>query len=595
MHPTACGRITPTRHSPTLLPEHSAPQQPATARSAASDPVAADGVSPSDPHGPDRRRFLRSAALAAAALSLDPTRLAGQVERHTASPSASVAPGSRAFEEVTLSELAEGLRVGRWSAHEVVEWYLTRIEEVDQRGPAINSILEVNPEALAIADALDEERRTKGPRSPLHGIPVLVKDNIGTADRMHTSAGSMALRESIAPRDAFVVEKLRAAGCVILGKSNMSEWANARGRSAVGGWSGRGRLTRNPYALDRSAGGSSSGTAAAVSANLAPAAIGTETMGSILTPAALCGIVGFKPTVGLVSRAGIIPVSYTQDTAGPMCRTVRDAAIILGAIAGVDPRDRYTAEAAGRIDADYPRFLDPDGLKGARIGVARNLFGTSLLADRVIERALESMRSAGAVLIDHADIETAEGIWTFDAEVLSFELKASLNEYLASLGPSSPVKSLADLIAYNKRHSDSELAWFGQETFEYAQTKGPLTSPDYQRALLLVRQLARAQGIDATLQKHRLQALVAPTTSPAWLSDMLLGDNTVLGSFVASAAAGYPAITVPAGDVEGLPVGMLFMGTAWSEGTLLRLAYAFEQRVRARRVPLFQPSVLVRP
>jgi amidase len=318
-------------------------------------------------------------------------------------------------------------------------------------------------------------------------------------------------------------------------------------------------------------------------------------MGSIVNPSALCGIVGLKPTVGLVSRTGIIPVSLTQDSAGPMARSVRDVAILLGAMAGTDPRDAMTVEATRRASTDYTQFLDPDGLRGARIGVARGLFGNSLVADREIDRALDAMRSAGAVLVDPADIETAQGIWAFDSEVLSFELKASLDAYLRSLEPSSPVHSLKELVAYNVKHSDRELAWFGQETFEYALQKGPISSPDYIQALALVRQLARAQGIDATIQKHRLDAIVAPTASPAWLTDVLLGDNTVLGSFVASAAAGYPAITVPAGDVSGLPVGILFMGPAWSEGALLRLAYGFEQNVRARRPPGFLHTIEVRP
>jgi amidase len=544
-----------------------------------------------------RRAFLRRGGAAIALSALPAVLRADQFGADLAAPAApSLDDGSLTeFHEITLGELAEGIGSGRWTSRTVVDWYLDAIARVDRGGPVLNSILEVNPDARDIADALDAEFRAKGPRGPLHGVPILVKDNIGTADRMHTSAGSLALAENIAQRDAYIVEKLRAAGAVILGKSNMSEWANARGKSSIGGWSGRGRLTRNPYALDRSAGGSSAGTAAAVSANLVAAAIGTETMGSIVSPAALCGIVGLKPTVGLVSRAGLIPVSITQDTAGPMTRTVRDAALLLTAIAGADPRDPMTAEAAQKADRDYTRFLDPQGLRGARIGVARNLFGVSLPADRVVARGLEAMRGAGAVLVDPADIETAEGIWSFDAEVLSYELKAALNEYLASLGPTSRLKTLADLIAYNVRHSDRELAWFGQETFEYAQQKGPLSSPEYQTALRIVRQLARTQGIDATIRKHRLDAIVAPTQSPAWLTDVLLGDNAMLGSFVAPSAAGYPSLTVPAGEVSGLPVGILFIGTAWNEGMLLKLGYAFEQTVRARRAPTFQPTILVRP
>jgi amidase len=326
-----------------------------------------------------------------------------------------------------------------------------------------------------------------------------------------------------------------------------------------------------------------------------PAAIGTETMGSIVTPASLCGIVGMKPTVGLVSRAGIIPVSYTQDTAGPMCRTVRDAAMLLSAIAGADPDDSATTAGSVRRVSDYSTFLNPDGLRGARIGITRNLFGLSLVADRVIERALDAMRAAGAILVENANIETADAIWGVDSEVLSYELKASLNEYLASLGPKSPVKSLRDLIAYNIKHSDQEMMWFGQETFLYAESRGPLSSPEYQQQLAMVRELARTRGIDATLAKHRVEAIVAPTQGPAWLTDMLLGDNASIGSYVTASAAGYPSITVPAGEVSGLPVGLLFMGPAWSEGTLLKLAYGFEQTVRARRPPTFLTSVPIRP
>lgn len=545
----------------------------------------------------DRRRFVGLAAVAAGLLvapparadsaTLDPTGVGRIRWRNT--------PRGFEFDEISLTELTEGMDTGRWTSRSIVDAYLDRIQEIDRAGPKINSVLETNPDARAIADALDAERKVKGPRSRLHGIPVLVKDSIGTADRMHTSAGSLALAKSIAPHDATLVEKLRAAGCVILGKSNMSEWANARGRSSVGGWSARGRLTRNPYVLDRSSGGSSSGTAAAVSANLAPVGIAAETMGSMMTPASMCGVVAFKPTVGLVSRAGIIPVSITQDSAGPMARTVRDAAIVLSAIAGPDPRDPMTADATAHAVADYVTSLDPRGLAGARIGVARNLFGVSLVADRVIERALGALTEAGATLVDPVVVENAEAVWTFDSEVLSYELKASLDEYLASLGPASPVKSLADLIAFNLANSDREMPWFGQETFLYAQRKGPLTSPGYRTALATVRTLAREQGIDATIAQHRLDALIAPTQSPAWLIDVLLGDNSALGAYVPAAAAGYPSVTVPAGDVSGLPVGMLFFGPAWSDAKLLRYAFAFEQSMQARRPPTFLPSIEVRP
>ena len=545
---------------------------------------------------PGRRDFIARAAAVIAAATIAPRDAGAHVAPpQSDSPPAAASANAFEFEEVDLTELKEGMAAGKWTSRSLVSGYLDRIAQIDRNGPTINSVLEVNPDALEIADELDAEYSVRGPRGPLHGIPILVKDNVGTADKMHTSAGSLALAHSIAPRDAFIVERLRAAGCVILGKSNMSEWSNARGRAAIGGWSGRGRLTRNPYALDRSPGGSSSGTAAAVSANLVAAAVGTETMGSIMSPAALSGIVGLKPTVGLVSRAGIIPVSYTQDSAGPMCRSVRDAAIMLNALAGMDPRDPATSSAGGKIARDYTAFLDPAGLKGARIGVARSLFGVSYLSDRIVERGLEAIKAAGAKIVDPADIETANAIWPFDAEVLAHELKASLNEYLASLGPSAPVKSLAELIAFNDANSDREMRWFGQETFVYAEHAGPLTSPAYQQALAMTRRLSRDQGIDATLAKHSLDAIIAPTQSPAWLIDLLLGDNGELGSFVTSCAAGYPTITVPAGDVAGLPVGLMFMGAAWSEPKLIRYAFAFEQLVQARRPPLFLRSVDVRP
>jgi amidase len=535
----------------------------------------------------DRRVFLSRAG--AVAVGLGATGMASPA-RVRATSTLRTTPLDVGLSELSLTEMEQGIASGRMTSRMLVESYLDRIERIDRRGPSIQSILELNPDALDLADALDQELRERGPRSRLHGVPILVKDNIGTADRMHTSAGSLALADFHAPEDAFLVRKLREAGCVILGKSNMSEWANARGSASIGGWSGRGRISRNPYVLDRSTGGSSSGTAAAVAANLVAAAVGTETMGSIVSPASLCGIVGLKPTVGLVSRSGIIPVSFTQDTAGPMGRTVRDVAILLSAMAGPDPGDDMTSGAPSR-PSDYTTFLDPGALEGARIGVARNLFGVSLHSDRVADRAIEGLRAAGAVVVDPVDVPGAEAVWSFDADVLAYELKASLNAWFDGPGKGATVRSLAELIEFNLRHSDHELVWFGQETFLYAQEKGPLTSPGYRQALAMVRRFARDEGIDGALQADQLDALVAPTQSPAWLIDMLLGDNTVLRSFVTVAAAGYPSISVPAGDMAGLPVGLLFMGPAWSEGPLLSYAFAFEQHTRARRPPTFQPTI----
>jgi len=529
---------------------------------------------------------LKSAVSTAAAIALPPLPGGLSFER-------AASPIGGELQEVSMSDLSESLKLGRLTSVQVTEAYLRAIETIDRSGPTTNAVLEVNPDALAQAAQLDAERAETGSRGPLHGIPILLKDNIGTADRMHTSAGSLALAEYIAEEDAHIVRLLRDAGCVLLGKANMSEWAAARGKTSIAGWSGRGRLTRNPYALDRSAGGSSAGTAAAVSACLAAAAVGTETMGSIVSPASMNGIVGFKPTVGLVSRSGIIPTSITQDTAGPMTRTVRDAAMLLTALVGPDGADATTSDAARHMQ-DFTAALDPDGLRNARIGVARNLFGMSIHADRVVEAALQQLRAAGAVLVDPVEIATADGIWPFDAEVLSYELKAALDSYLGSASPSAPVRSLADVIAFNSRNRDREMSWFGQETFLYAQSKGPLSDPGYQRALGIVRQLARTEGIDATLAKHRLDAIVAPTQSPAWLIDILLGDNTALGSFVAPAAAGYPSLTVPCGEIAGLPVGMLFIGGAFEDAKLLRLGFAYEQQARARRAPTFLPTVSVR-
>lgn len=493
------------------------------------------------------------------------------------------------LDEATIEQLQEGMASGRYTARRLVELYLQRIDEVDRRGPTLRSVIEVNPDALAIADDLDAERRAKGIRGPLHGIPVLIKDNIDTADRMATTAGSLALEGSIASRDAFVVERLRAAGAVILGKTNLSEWANFRSTKSTSGWSGRGGLVRSPYALDRNPCGSSSGTGSAIAANLAAAGVGTETDGSIVCPAGANALVGIKPTVGLVSRAGIIPISHTQDTAGPMARTVADAAILLAAMSGADPRDRATS---ARPRVDYAKALDPAALEGARIGVARKrYFGYSPATDRVIEAAIAAMKAQGAVIVDPADIPTAARLDDCEFEILLFEFKAGLNAYLAGLGAGARVRSLKDLIAFNEREKEREMPYFGQEIFISAEAKGPLTSPAYRQALATCRTRSRTLGIDAVMNRLRLDAIVAPTGGPAWTTDLVNGDHFLGASSTPAAVAGYPNVTVPAGAAHGLPVGVSFIGRAWSEEKLIRLAYAFEQATRQRKPPHFPPSV----
>ncbi|MGH9354854.1 MAG: amidase, partial [Terriglobia bacterium] len=430
-------------------------------------------------------------------------------------------------------------------------------------------------------------RKEKGPRGPLHGVPVLIKDNIATHDRMQTTAGSRALIGAIPPRDSFVARRLVDSGAVILGKTNMSEWANFRSSHSTSGWSGRGGLTCNPYALDRNCCGSSSGSAAAVSANLCALAVGTETDGSIVCPSSLNGVVGVKPTVGLVSRAGIIPISRSQDTAGPMARTVRDAAILLGVLAGVDAADPYTLASRGKAHADYAAFLDPRGLRGARIGVARQFFTLKHSVDKLMADAIKEMKREGAIVVDPANVPTFGKFDDSEHTVLLYEFKAGLNAYLAGLGPQAPVHSLRDIIDFNERHSEEEMPYFGQDIFLQAETKRPLTAKEYQSALEKNHRLSRAEGIDAVMDRHRLDALVAPTRTPAWMTDLVDGDPHVRGSSSPAAVAGYPNIAVPAGFVFGLPVNISFFGRAYSEPVLLKLAYAFEQATAFRRPPRF--------
>ncbi len=539
--------------------------------------------------GSSRRKFLENTLATGAAAALVPALSAGRTVTPSSTPSPEIKPFE--LEEITISELQEGMQAGKFTARSLVEKYSARIEEIDKSGPAVNAILEMNPDALSIADALDQERKAKGRRGHLHGIPVLIKDNIDTADHMMTTAGSLALVGSKPPKDSFVAQRLRAAGAVILGKANLSEWANIRSSHSTSGWSGRGGLTRNPYALDRNPCGSSSGTGAGISANLATAGIGTETDGSIVCPSSSNGLAGIKPTVGLVSRSGIIPISHSQDGAGPMCRTLRDAAILLSALTGVDPDDAATAASAGQSYTDYSKFCDPNGLKGARIGVARKYFGFSDAVDELMEQTLDVMKKQGATLVDPADIDTVGKFDESESTVFMYELKADLNAYLAKLGPEAPVRTLKDIIDFNERNRSKEMPYFGQDLFLKSQAKGPLTEKEYVDALAKNHQLARTEGIDAVMDKHQLHALVAPTGGPAWITDLVTGDHFSGGSSNAAAVAGYPNINVTAGFISGLPVGISFFGRAWSEPTLIQLAYAFEQATKARQAPRFLPTI----
>ena len=513
-----------------------------------------------------------------------------QLDRRTFLAGVVAAPLAAQTSSFELDELTIA-QMQRLSARQLAEAYLARIEAIDKAGPKINSVIELNPDALAIADARDRERKEGRVRGPLHGIPILIKDNIDTADRMHTTAGSLALADSIATRDAFIVRRLREAGAVLLGKTNLSEWANFRSIHSTSGWSARGGLTRNPYVLDRNACGSSSGTGAAISASLAAVGVGTETDGSIVCPSSACGLVGVKPTLGLVSRTGIIPIAHSQDTAGPMTRTVTDAAILLGAMAGIDSLDPITATSRNHVQADYTKFLDPNGLRGARIGVCRKYFGNYDHVERVMTESLDVLKKLGATLVDPADMETYGQYDESELEVLLYEFKTDLNAYLANLPASIRTRSLADLIRFNEEHRDREMPYFGQELFERAEKKGPLTSAEYKKALAKNHRLSRIEGIDKVMKKHNLDALVASTGGPVWCTDLINGDHYTGGYSSPSAVAGYPHITVPAGVVYGLPVGLSFFAGAWSEPQLFKFAYAFEQATKARRAPEFRAAL----
>ncbi|MBC8063887.1 MAG: amidase [Chlorobia bacterium] len=513
----------------------------------------------------DRRDFLKSTLAGGAAA------MAG-----LAKPSEYISIQPFELEEATISSLQKAMAEGGETAVSLTQKYLARIREIDRNGPKVNSVIEVNPDAMAIAEKRDGERKDGKPLGALHGIPILIKDNVETADKMATSAGSLALAEHRAAKDAAIVKRLREEGAVILGKTNLSEWANFRSTKSSSGWSGRGGQTKNPYALDRNPCGSSSGSGAAASANLCVVAVGTETDGSIVCPATTNGLVGIKPTLGLVSGAGIIPLSHSQDTAGPMARTVRDAAILLGALSTYIPLQ------------DYTKFLDPKGLKGARIGVARKFFGFNPKVDAIMEEAIRTMKKLGATIVDPADLPSHGKYDDSEFEVLLYEFKADINKFLKTT--KVECRTLKDLIAFNIKHRDREMPYFGQEIFEMAQTKGSLTEKKYKDALAKNHRMSRKEGIDLVIAKHKLDAIIAPTGGPAWTTDLLNGDHFTGGSSTPAAVSGYPAMTVPAGTVRGLPVGITFFGKAWSEPTLIKLAYAFEQETEVRKAPTFLPT-----
>lgn len=531
-----------------------------------------------------RRQFLETATLAGVIALSKPSALLAT--SRTATPS----PKDFELEELTFADLQSGMQTGKWTSRSLVRKYLDRIADIDKDGPQLNSIIELNPDAISIAEALDRERKEKRLRGLLHGIPILIKDNIATADRMMTTAGSLALVGARASQDSYVAHRLREAGAVILGKTNLSEWANFRSSHSTSGWSGRGGQTKNPYALERNACGSSSGSGAAPAANLCAAAIGSETDGSVVCPSSTNSLVGIKPTVGLIGRSGIIPISHSQDTAGPMARTVSDAAALLGALTGSDGNDAITKTSAGKSFIDYSQFLKADGLRGARLGIARKYFGFNDRVDKLMNELIAEMKRMGAVIVDPADIPTSGKFDDSELEVLLYEFKADLNSYLGRLGPSSQVHSLKDVIDFNEKNRDREMPYFGQDLFIKAEAKGPLTDKKYQQALAKNHLLSRAQGIDFIMRKHRLDALIAPTGGPAWPTDWINGDHFTGGYSSASAVAGYPHITVPAGYVFGLPVGISFFGGAWSEPKLIKYAYAFEQATKVRQPPRFLRS-----
>ena len=489
------------------------------------------------------------------------------------------------FAEYTIDQLQQGYKNGDFTVTDVVQAYLDRIKAIDDNGPMLNAVIQVNPDALSIAAQLDKELKEGKIRGPMHGVPVLLKDNIDTHDGMETTAGSRALSGSHPPKDSFVAQKLREAGAVIVGKTNLSEWANFRGNLSSSGWSGVGGQTKNPYILDRNPCGSSSGSGVAVSSNLCMTAVGTETNGSIVCPSTANGIVGIKPTVGLLSRSGIVPISFTQDTPGPMARTVRDAAIMLGAMTGIDSTDSKTAASEGKMFSDYTQFLKEDGLQGKRIGWYTSGRGTHFKVDTLMQKAVDYIRSRGAEVVEIEKIYDNE-VGSLSFQVLLYEFKDGLNKYFASLGAAAPVKNTEELIEFNRKDS-VELRYYDQELLLEAQKKGSVESKEFQDILTKMNRLARGEGIDKVMAENRLDAFMAPTGSPAWKTDLINGDAFLLSSSSPAAISGYPAITIPMGFVEGLPVGISFFGRAWSEPLLLEIAYAYETGTRHRMAPLF--------
>ena len=539
----------------------------------------------------DRRTFIGTTAAGGAGLAMTSACAPSASDSPTGAQTPDEIPPFE-FDEVTVDDLQRMMEAGEHTARSITQAYIERIEAMDRQGPELRSMIEINPDALEIADELDAERRASGPRGPLHGIPVALKDNLDTHDRMTTTAGSLALEGSIPPRDSFVAERLRAAGAILLGKANMSEWAYFRGERATSGWSARGGQCVNPYALNRNPCGSSSGSGVATSANLCALTVGTETGGSIMCPSSSNGIVGIKPTVGLWSRSGIIPISHSQDTAGPMTRTVRDAAILLGGAVGVDPRDEATARSDGNFHSDYTQFLDPAGLDGARIGVARSFTGFDPRVMALFEDAVLAMRDAGAVIVDPANLPVANWRDELPLIVLEYEFKADLNAYLATLGPDAPVRTLAEIIEFNEQNAELEMPHFGQQRMIASQARGPLTDEVYLNAVRTIQRGNREEGIDALMDEHRLDAIVAPTRDLPWTTDHIKGDRLDGGSSAGPAAiAGYPDISVPMGFVSGLPAGVSFFGRAWSEPVLIRIAYAFEQATQHRQAPTFASTL----